>query len=121
MGRDGCGGADGWYVDNVTVTSCDVSATPSRTTVKIKPGKRLDFRQDFRAKIKVKAAGATPEGKVKLFADGDRIGSGKLKNGKLVIKVARNLAPGTYKIVAEYKGSDTVKPSRDSVKITITR
>jgi hypothetical protein len=123
MGRDGCGGSDGWYVDNVTITSCDAEAglLGSTTTLKIKPSKNLDFRQDFKAKIKVKAAGTKPTGKVKLFADGKRIGSGKLKNGKLVIKVTRNLAPGTHKIKAKYKGSDTVKPSSDSVTITIKR
>ncbi len=124
MGRDGCGGLDGWYVDNVKVTTCEKSDpgdVASTTTLKIKPSESLDYRQDFRAKIKVQAAGVTPEGKVKLFADGQKIGRGTLVKGKLVIKVTRNLAVGTYKIVAEYLGSDTVLPSSDKVRITITR
>lgn len=32
MGRDGCNGVDGWYVDNVAVEVCEASATPTPTT-----------------------------------------------------------------------------------------
>ena len=32
MGRDGCGGLDGWYVDNIEVVTCVLAATPVAST-----------------------------------------------------------------------------------------
>jgi Zn-dependent metalloprotease len=127
FGRDGCGGLDGWYVDNVKVTNCTTGTPPppadleSETTLKIKPRETLDFGQDFRAKIKVKAAGVVPTGKVKLYVDGNKVGKGTLKNGKLVIEVTRNLPPGKHKVVAEYLGADNVEESQDKVTITVEK
>ena len=31
IGRDGCGGNEGWYVDNVEVVTCVLAATPAST------------------------------------------------------------------------------------------
>ena len=76
--------------------------------------------EDFKAKIKVTADGVVPTGKVKLYADGKKIGKGTLENGKLIIKVTANLPRGKHKIVAKYLGADIVKESKDKVKITIT-
>ncbi|MEO5851357.1 MAG: M4 family metallopeptidase [Nocardioides sp.] len=138
MGRDGCGGVDGWYVDNVKVTICSpVVVTPpgppappvppnapvdSKTGLKIKP-KSLNYREDFRAVVQVVTGSVVPQGVVKLFANGKKIGKGVLKDGKLrvVILVEKNLRPGKYKFVAKYLGSSTVKPSKDLVRKRIQR
>lgn len=122
FGRDGCGGLDGWYVDNVKVTSCsDTAGVESETDLTIKPRKTLGFTQDFRAKVKVSADGVAPTGSVKLYVDGKKVGKGKLEDGKVVIKVTRNLAPGKHKVVAEYLGADGVEKSRDKVTITVKK
>ena len=34
IGRDGCGGNDGWYVDDVTVTVCRVKGPKGTLAVK---------------------------------------------------------------------------------------
>jgi hypothetical protein len=132
FGRDGCGGLDGWYVDNVTVEGCVPKGTPpvppgppvpvdSTTVLRIKD-KKPEFREDFKAKVKVKAEGVAPRGKVKLLADGKKVGKGRLNaKGKVIIKVTKNLKPGKYKVVAKYRGSSTVEPSKDKVKIRIRR
>jgi Zn-dependent metalloprotease len=224
FGRDGCGGVDGWYVDNVTVSDCKVKAkvsgahvpepstfgqpsqvnvtvsrdgsvgepltgdvvlsegsttlgtktlsngqatfdlpasfpvgrhtltatyqgnastsgasdtivatvvaapgpgpgekADSTTTLKVKP-RNPDYKEDWKAKVKVKAEGGVePTGKVKVFADGKKVGKGRLDDGKVVIKVTKNLKPGKYKVVAKYLGSSTVEPSKDKVKIRIKR
>ena len=129
FGRDGCGGLDGWYVDNVKVTNCTTGTPPppppadvaSETRMKIKPSETLSLGQDFRAKIKVTADGVVPTGKVKLFVDGDKVGKGTLKNGKVVIEVTRDLPPGKHKVVAEYLGAGTVEESQDKVTITVKK
>ncbi|GAB3260896.1 M4 family metallopeptidase [Nocardioides dilutus] len=123
-GRDGCGGLDGWYVDNVTVSNCvapPAGKVDSTTKLRIRP-KHLEFKEDFKAKIRVKAeGGVVPTGKVKLLANGERIGKGTLNaKGRLVLIIKRNLPPGLYKMVAKYLGSATVKKSSDKVMVTIT-
>ena len=110
----------------MTVTNCTTTTPPpptsigSETTLTIKPSEDLDFRQDFRAKVKVTADGVVPTGKVKLYVDGEKVGKGTLENGKLVIKITRDLPRGKHKVVAEYLGAGTVQESKDKVKITIT-
>ena len=121
FGRDGCGGNDGWYVDNVAVTDCEASGKIDTTTaLKVKP-KSPTFRQDFKAVIKVRATGAEVVGKVRLMADGQRIGRGRLEDGRLVIRVTRNLAPGSHKMVAKYLGTDEFARSKDTVTVIIKR
>jgi Zn-dependent metalloprotease len=123
-GRDGCGGLDGWYVDNVKVTNCEpvppTGKVDSTTKLRIRP-KNLEYRENFKAKIRVKAEGVVPTGKVKLLANGKRIGKGTLNaKGKLVLFIKRDLTPGVYKMVAKYLGSATVKRSKDKVFVTIS-
>jgi hypothetical protein len=126
FGRDGCGGLDGWYVDNVKVTNCNTDTPPpaedvaSETTMTIKPSTKLDFRQDFRAKVEVTADGVVPTGKVKLFVKGKMVGKGMLENGKVVIKVTRDLPRGKHKVLAQYLGAGNVEPSSTKVRIKIT-
>ena len=119
FGRDGCGGIDGWYVDDLTITDCEASGkTETTTKLKVKPASPK-FQQDFKAVIKVKATGAEVDGKVRLLADGQLIGRGTLEDGKLVIRVKKNLAPGSYKMVAKYLGTDEFTKSKDKVTVII--
>jgi len=133
MGRDGCGGLDGWYVDDVTVEICTATATPpappapgapiaSETVLRIKP-KSLNYKEDFKAKIKVKTEGEPAQGKVKLFADGKKIGKGILQDGRirLILEIEKNLKPGKVKFVAKYLGSSKVLASKDKQKKNIQK
>lgn len=124
MGRDGCNGVDGWYVDNVTVESCEEEATEpsaSTTQARVKPAKPR-FRQDFRVISRVKAKdGSTVTGKVLVRIDGKKMGRVSLKDGKAVLKVTKNLRPGSHRLVARYLGSETVKSSKDTLRFRIRR
>ena len=67
MGRDGCGGIDGWYVDNVKVTNCERrdAAPPAMlaSTTSAKPDpKKIEPGKPFKVKVDVAATGATPAG-----------------------------------------------------------
>jgi hypothetical protein len=86
----------------------------SKTTLTIKPAS-LTYKLDFKAIIKVTAPGVRPTGRVNLVANGRRIGTGTLTKGKarIVITVRKNLKPGKYRFVAEYRGSAQVIPSSD--------
>jgi Zn-dependent metalloprotease/uncharacterized membrane protein len=143
-GRDGCGGADGWYVDNVTVTVCTTGSTPTgtptttpttptptttatptppakaATTTSVKKPKNAPaFKEDFKVTVKVAADGAKPTGRVVIKLDGETIGKGKLVDGKVKVTITKNLKVGKHTLVAKYEGSSAALPSKTKFTIKI--
>jgi Zn-dependent metalloprotease len=122
LGRDGCNGVDGWYVDNVEVEACaEASAVGSTTRARVKP-RRPYFKEDFRAIVRVRADdGSTPRGRVVIKLDGQQVRQGRLKDGRMAREIRRNLRPGKHRLVAIYRGSKSVERSRDTVRFRVTR
>lgn len=130
MGRDGCGGVDGWYVDNVKVQVCASPSTPtptptptevkSRTVAKMKPAKP-EFRENFKVIAKVKAQGKNAKGKVIFRIDGKKVAIKKLKKGRAVLKVTKDYKIGKHKLVVIYKGRGDVKRSKDKMTFRVVR
>jgi hypothetical protein len=90
------------------------------TVTKVKKPKNAPtFKQDFKIKVTVTAAGTTPKGRVVLLYKGVKIGKGKLVKGKVTITVTKNLKVGKQKLVAKYKGSPTTLKSTKRFTITI--
>jgi Zn-dependent metalloprotease len=134
MGRDGCNGVDGWYVDNVKVQVCEAVVTPTPTTtptptptgnsetdtkVKIKP-RKLHRGDAFKVIVKVTSTAGEVTGKVKVLLDGNKIAKLKLHDGRAVTKVKRLLSLGKHKVVAKYLGSDDFKRSSDDARLRVT-
>ncbi|KRE96218.1 hypothetical protein ASG76_04060 [Nocardioides sp. Soil774] len=141
MGRDGCGGVDGWYVDNVKVQVCAPGTTPttppttsptptptptpapkleSTTTGKVSP-KHPTFGNDFTVIGKVKAEGVALRSRVVFKIDGKRIGSRKIREGRAVMTVRKNYGVGKHTLTVIYRGTDTVARSKDKFTFRITR
>jgi Zn-dependent metalloprotease len=121
IGRDGCGGVDGWYVDNVTITTC-VKPGPTASKTTATAPKQVRLGADFKVRVKVaKKSGGPAAGKVEITEGGKTIATGRLVKGKVVFTIKKDLARGTHKLVAAYLGSNATKPSKDKVTITITR
>ena len=139
MGRDGCNGVDGWYVDNVKVEVCESSTTPTptptttptptptpsvkaetTTKVKVKPAK-IQRGDAFKIIVKVRSAAGEVTGKVKIMLDGKKIAKLRLDDGRAVKKVKRMLAVGKHKVVAKYLGSDDFKRSKDDARLRVIR
>ncbi len=125
MGRDGCNGFDGWYVDDVEVTVCDVAPVTepvaSKTKANAKPKKLANKKKSAKVNVKVTAAGMTPTGKVTITLKKKVVAKGTLSNGKVTLNVkGKKLTKGKNKLVANYLGSDTVKTS-SSAKFVIKR
>jgi Zn-dependent metalloprotease len=130
MGRDGCNGVDGWYVDNVKVEVCQPGTPPttpptqekaeSTTKAKVSP-KRPSFGNDFTVIGKVRAEGLAPRSRVVFRIDGKKVGTRKLDDGRAVMTVRRNYAIGKHKLVVIYRGSETVESSRDKITFRVRR
>jgi len=122
MGRDGCNGFDGWYVDDVELTVCDVAPVvepvASKTTAKPKPKKLANKNKTAKVTVKVTAADVVPTGKVTITLKQKVVAKGNLSDGKVVLKVkGKKLKKGKNKLVATYQGNDEVKSSSDKFVI----
>lgn len=120
VGRDGCNGLDGWYVDNVEVTTCtEIVAAP--TTTKIVAGKARAHRP-LRVNVLVSSKDATPTGKVKVLSKGKVLAKGRLTNGKAKLRIRRKFVKrGRMRLNARYLGNKYFEPSRDSIVIRVRR
>lgn len=123
IGRDGCGGIDGWYVDNVTISTCEQAAPEvvDSTTI-AKAQKKVRVKKNFKVRVKVlEESGDRADGVVKIMKGKKAIAKGRLRNGRVVITVKRNLGVGTHRLVAAYQGNATTEPSKDAVKIRVLK
>ncbi|NYJ01698.1 Zn-dependent metalloprotease [Nocardioides thalensis] len=124
LGRDGCNGVEGWYIDNVTVASCvDDAAEQAPTTTKfvsVKPDP-IKKGKPFTVRVKVSSPDATPNGKVVLKKGTTKLGSATLENGVAVIKVTKSLPLGKNKLVASYLGNASFEASKDTFTVKVVR
>lgn len=135
IGRDGCGGVTGWWVDNMKVAICRKASTPaptptptptptpvgdSRTTAKVSP-KHPSFGNDFTVIGKVKAEGLARRSRVIFRIDGKRIGSRKIGEGRAVMTVRRNYGLGKHTLTVVYRGTAKVAGSKDRLTFRVTR
>jgi len=127
IGRDGCGGNDGWYVDNVAISTCRAVGSVSGSKTTATAPTRTHFRQDFQVRVKVARtvagdARTTPRpvsGIVKIMKGAKAIAQGRLIDGRVVITVKRNLAPGRHRLVAAYRGNASTLPSKDGFTVRV--
>ena len=103
-----------------TATVVAEGMTASTTRAKVKPAKPR-FKQDFKVVVRVKAEGTTPTGRVVVRIDGKKVGAKRLDDGRIVLKVKKNLKVGKHKLVARYLGSDSVEASKDTLRFKVVR
>ena len=120
LGRDGCGGVDGWYVDDVSITVCEDTNTSVSAVHVPEPS---TFGQASRVDVTVAAQkGGVPTGTVDLLrADGTKLGSGSLADGKVSIALPADLTVGTHVLTATYAGNGGFKPSSGTVTVTVQK
>ncbi len=124
IGRDGCGGIDGWYVDDVQIITCEKAATPvSGSTTTASTRKSVKFSKDFNVRVKVvQKSGGPAKGKVQIYNAGDKIGQGLLDDkGRLVVEIRKNIGPGKETLRVKYLGNNKTKPSNDVLTIRVIK
>ncbi|WP_183094155.1 M4 family metallopeptidase [Nocardioides stalactiti] len=121
MGRDGCNGVDGWYVDDVAVQVC--APDPVATTSEATGPKTVERGRPFTIKVEVTAAdGSTPHGVVVLKNGGFKLGRDALNNNGIArIRVSRIFGIGDHELFAKFRANEDYKRSTDTVTITVVR
>ncbi len=122
LGRDGCNGVEGWYVDDVTVTVCEESTALPTTTevVSVKPTP-VKKGKPFKVRVKV-TADDVPNGRVQIRKGTKVLGRATLDaRGVAVITVRARLGVGRHKLVAAYLGNASFEASKDRFTIRVVR
>ncbi len=121
MGRDGCNGLDGWYVDNVTVASCAPDPKPTTTEITKAPA-QVERGRTFKVWVKVTADNGKPRGTVVLTKGRFRLGRDDLnRNGVARIKVFRVFRVGTHTLTAKYRGAKQFQRSSTDFTVEVVR
>jgi Zn-dependent metalloprotease len=119
IGRDGCGGLDGWYVDNVKIVTCKLAVKMSGVQA---PTPSV-FGQASSVDVTVErdgSAGEAPTGTVTLAkADGTEVGSGVLAGGKASIALPADFPVGVTTLTASYAGTDALSSAQAPVTVTV--
>jgi Zn-dependent metalloprotease len=119
VGRDGCGGNDGWYVDDIKIALCEAVATVSATHVP-NPSK-----YGTASKLNVKVVGGgedVPTGTVTVKKGTSTLGTVTLSaTGTGTLTLPKTLAVGTNTLALKYNGDANYDPSTGTAKATVVK
>jgi Zn-dependent metalloprotease len=119
MGRDGCGGNDGWYVDNVAVVTC--KAATAVTAVHLPEPSTYGSASQVKVTVTRDGnEGETPTGEVVVKdPTGATVGQGTLVDGVALVDLPATLPVGANALTARYVGSSNLAPATTPVTATV--
>jgi Zn-dependent metalloprotease len=104
FGRDGCGGARGWAIDNVKVSYCTEKAVPEISATSPKRGK-----------VEITVDGERATGEIVVSEHGIRVGRFTLKKEEATFRALR----GTHTYEVAYSGDRKNEAITDTVTVTV--
>lgn len=122
IGRDGCGGLDdysAWFVDNITVSLCEVAAETSTEVVRTAPRK---VKQGQRANVVVTVSAAGEKvstGSVEIRGGGDVLGSARVRSGRATVAVGPFKKAGERSLRAVFTGAKGLAASSTTFTIDV--
>jgi Zn-dependent metalloprotease len=116
VGRDGCNGLDGWYVDNVKVTVCVAEGDVVRVAHRPEPS---TYGQPHRLDVSV--AGTTPSGTVTATEGGRTLGAAGVSNGRASIALPANLTAGSHRISVRYGGDGQNAAAAATITVRVAK
>lgn len=117
IGRDGCNGVDGWYVDNVAVTVC-VEKTAASISAVHRPEPSTYGK---RSRLNVTVAGTAPTGTVTVARGRKQLGTGTLSGGRATIALPANLAAGRHQLRIGYSGDARNRAASTTTTIRVAK
>ena len=121
VGRDGCGGIDAWYVDNVALSVCDETDIAVSAVHRPEPS-RFGRSSVVDVTVSRRSVGATPTGKVEVVdARGTKVAEGVLSAGRAALALPRNLPVGARVMTVKYLGGAGFKAASTSVRVTVEK
>ncbi|WP_244928700.1 M4 family metallopeptidase [Nocardioides sp. W7] len=116
VGRDGCTGLDGWYVDDIEVTVCVAEADAVRVTHAPEPS---TYGRPHRLDVAV--AGRIPAGTVTATEGGRSLGTATLSAGRARIALPASLAVGSHRVTVSYPGDSRNAAASKTVTVKVAK
>ena len=118
IGRDGCGGVVGWFVDNIRVTTCKTGV--AATVAAVHAPEPSTFGSASAVNVTVSGAGGTPSGKVTVKEGSNTLGTANLDAaGKASVALPASLPVGTHSLTIHYAGDATFGSANGAVTATV--
>ena len=117
MGRDGCGGVDGWYVDNITLLTCVEKAVATVTGV-VAPS---PVAYGTARTLTVTVTGNDPTGSVAVSEGVTPVGTITLLNGTGTLALSKTLSVGTHTLSLAYSGDNNNKSAEGPASVTVKK
>jgi hypothetical protein len=120
IGRDGCGGIDGWYVDDITVTICKIK-TKTEAVHEPSPS-RKNRESEILVTVVPDGATGTVSGTVVLEdPSGKEVDRAPVTDGRASFTLPRKQPVGSRTFTVDYLESDTYLGSSDGVVVRVVR
>ncbi len=120
VGRDGCGGVFGWWVDNVKVTTCKVLA--ASTTAAVHVPEPSTFGSASSINVTVSGGSGTPTGSVTVKEGATTIGTGTLNgSGQATVALPASTPAGAHNLTVTYGGDATYDVSSRNVTANVNK
>ncbi len=120
VGRDGCGGVFGWWVDNVKVTTCKTLATP--TVSAAHQPEPSTFGSASAVGVTVSGGSGTPTGSVTVKEGAATLGTATLDGtGKASVALPASLAAGSHSLSVVYSGDSSYDTKTQAVTATVNK
>ncbi|WP_205473545.1 Ig-like domain repeat protein [Nocardioides sp. SYSU D00038] len=118
IGRDGCGGVKGWWVDNLRVTTCVEKAA---ATLEATAPASAVYGAPRAVTATVTGAGEAPTGTVTVKEGSTTLGTASLSGGSATVALPTTMAAGAHALTVEYGGDAAYAGATDSVSLTVTK
>ena len=119
IGRDGCGGVVGWYVDNVKVVTCVDKVKTAPTVEGVHAPEPSTFGQASAVNVTVTGADGAGTGTVTLKEGATTIGSSPLTAGAGSVPLPASLPVGVHNLTVTYTGDANYLEGTDAVTATV--
>ncbi len=121
MGRDGCGGLDGWYVDNITVVTCKIKV---KLTASHRPNPST-FGKTSNLVVQVDrdgTFGTAVTGKVTIRRPGGAIiDTAALVDGRAILTLPKRFPVGSNEVAVSYVGTPVFAEQRTVIMAKVVR
>jgi hypothetical protein len=118
-GQDGCTGIDGWYVDDIEISTCKaktaVTGAQRPTPVAFGRGAKL------RVEVESIGGDGPATGSVVARQGGAVIATGELEDGGATLLLPASLGAGSHNVLVRYRGDDLHAASQESVDVQIVK
>lgn len=121
FGRDGCGGLDGWYLDNVKIVTCDVEVPGVATIAGTHNPEPSAYGAAHKVDVTVGGADGAGTGTVTVKEGATTLGTAPLAAGAASVSLPATMKPGAHALTVEYSGDSNYAAGTDSVTATVAK